>query len=76
MRPLAADVARSVVCVLSTRVNYAKTAEMMIISSFDSCGSKEPRVIWGPDTPREGKAAMRTFAELPWTLAIIPMFFI
>jgi len=53
MRPVATDVARSVVCVsvcvLGTRMSCAKLAEPieMLLGDVDSCGSKVPCIRWG-----------------------------
>jgi len=45
MRPIAADILRSVVCVMGTRVRCTETTEPRLYRfGEDSCGSKEPYI--------------------------------
>jgi len=53
MRPIATDVARSVVCV-SVCLCVGKTGESRCRIGADSCPSNKPRIIWGADPTLEG----------------------
>ena len=62
-------VVHSVVSVLGRRVSRAKMAEQIEMSfEWDSCGSKEPSIVWGPDPSRERELLRRHVAGTPRTM--------